>query len=177
MKMYRPKSWSYAPYLGKIYIEIDSRTLFFSYSGRSYGPYPVGLGKPDTPTPQGNFRVAEKDPNPWWEVLGSRWLGLDITYGNYGIHGTNMPWSIGGYVSNGCIRMHNHHVETIYPLVVIGTPVSISYGSYYGYSSESEKEPENPAYDREYPVKNRTYDPKAKADNTAHNGEQHTHQE
>lgn len=127
--MYRPRFWSYAAGLARIHIDIPSRTLAFYYSGRSYGPYPLGLGKPSTPTPQGDWGVADKDPDPWWEVLGSRWMGLDIPWGTYGIHGTNMDWSIGGYVSNGCIRMHNWDVEAIYPLVVIGTPVVIS-GAY-----------------------------------------------
>jgi hypothetical protein len=127
--LYRPRFWSYAAGLARIHIDIPSRTLAFYYSGRSYGPYPLGLGKPSTPTPQGDWGVAEKDPDPWWEVLGSRWMGLDIPWGTYGIHGTNMDWSIGGYVSNGCIRMHNWDVEAIYPLVVIGTPVVIS-GAY-----------------------------------------------
>lgn len=129
--MYRPQTWSYAPYLSRIVIEIQSKSLMFYYSGRTYGPYPLGLGKPSTPTPMGNWHIRDKDPNPWWEVLGSRWMGLDVTWGVYGIHGTNAPWSIGGYVSNGCIRMHNHHVENIYPLAVIGTPVDIT-GYYPG---------------------------------------------
>ena len=130
--MYRPQTWSYAPNLGRIVIDIPSRLLTFYYSGRVYGPYPLGLGKPSTPTPAGNWHVVEKDPNPWWEVLGSRWMGLDVPWGTYGIHGTNAPWSIGHYVSNGCIRMHNADVETIYPLVVLGTPVDIQ-GYYGGY--------------------------------------------
>ncbi len=130
--MYRPQTWSYAPNLGRIIIDIPARHLTFYYSGRVYGPYPVALGKPSTSTPAGNWIVVEKDPNPWWEVLGSRWMGLDVPWGDYGIHGTNAPWSIGHYVSNGCIRMHNAHVETIYPLVVLGTPVDIQ-GSYPGY--------------------------------------------
>lgn len=124
--MYRPQFWSYAAYLGQISIDIPSRSLVFYYSGRTYGPYPLGLGKVSTPTPAGNWHVADKDPAPWWEVLGTRWMGLDIPTGTYGIHGTNMDWSIGGYVSNGCIRMHNWDVETIFPLVVVGTPVFIS---------------------------------------------------
>ena len=123
--MYCPQTWSYAPYLGRIVIDIPAKTLTFCYSSRVYGPYPVGLGKPSTPTPAGEWTVVEKDPNPWWEPLGSRWMGLDVPWGRYGIHGTNAPWSIGHYVSNGCIRMHNAHVETIYPLVVLGTPVDI----------------------------------------------------
>ena len=55
-------------------------------------------------------------------------MGLSIPHGNYGIHGTNNPSSIGGYVSNGCIRMYNHDVEELFPRVSIGTPVEIISG-------------------------------------------------
>lgn len=127
--MYRPEFWSYAAGLGRIVIDLPSRTLTFHYSGRIYGPYPVGLGKYSTPTPAGSWHVIEKIVNPSWEVLGTRWMGLDVPWGNYGIHGTIADWAIGTYVSNGCIRMHNWDVETIYPLVVLGTPVDIV-GSY-----------------------------------------------
>lgn len=127
--MYRPQSWSYAANLAHIVIDVSTRELTFHYSGRPYGPYPVGVGKYSTPSPVGKWHVADKDPNPSWEVLGSRWMGLDVPWGTYGVHGTSMDWSIGGYVSNGCIRMHNWDVEVIYPLVVIGTPVAIQ-GSY-----------------------------------------------
>ena len=39
-----------------------------------------------------------------------------------GIHGTNSPGSIGGYVSYGCIRMHNADVLDLYGRVGFGTP-------------------------------------------------------
>lgn len=126
--MYRPQFWSYAPDLGRIIIDLGYRTLVFYYSGRVYGPYSVGLGKSLTPTPAGNWRVREKVMFPAWEVLGSRWMGLDVPWGNYGVHGTNADWAIGTYVSNGCIRMHNWDVEAIYPMIVIGTPVDIAGG-------------------------------------------------
>ncbi len=129
--MYRPEFWSYAAYLGRVVIDISSRTLTFHYSGRVYGPYPVGLGKHSTPTPVGSWHVIEKIVNPSWEVLGTRWMGLDVPWGNYGIHGTNADWAIGTYVSNGCIRMHNWDVEYIYPWIVLGTPVDIV-GGYPG---------------------------------------------
>ena len=32
---------------------------------------------------------------------------LTLSGGEYAIHGTNAPGSIGGFVSYGCIRMHN----------------------------------------------------------------------
>lgn len=84
--------------------------------------YPIGIGKPATPTPLGNFSIALKVMNPGG-VLGTRWLGLN--FDAYGIHGTNRPWLIGQMVSNGCIRMHNANVEELYTLVHIGTTVFI----------------------------------------------------
>jgi hypothetical protein len=47
--------------------------------------------------------------------------------GHYGIHGTNRPDSIGGYVSNGCIRLWEENAEELYELTSIGTPVEIDY--------------------------------------------------
>ena len=86
--------------------------------------YPIAVGKPGTPTPPGHFQVINKIINPGG-ILGSRWMGLSIPQGNYGIHGTNNPASIGKAVSNGCIRMHNDHIETLFPQININTPVSI----------------------------------------------------
>ena len=54
-----------------------------------------------------------------------RWLGLSIPSGNYGIHGTNNPSSIGKAVSNGCIRMYNRDVTELSKTVPLGTPVKI----------------------------------------------------
>jgi lipoprotein-anchoring transpeptidase ErfK/SrfK len=84
--------------------------------------YPVAIGKPSTPTPEGNFAVATKIINPGG-ILGTRWMGLN--YDAYGIHGTNAPWKIGQMVSNGCIRMHNAHAEELFHLINVGTPVFI----------------------------------------------------
>lgn len=86
--------------------------------------YPVAVGKPSTPTPHGNYKIRNKVVNPGG-VLGSRWMGMDIPGGNYGIHGTNNPASIGTAASLGCVRMFNHHVEELFPAITIGTPVQI----------------------------------------------------
>jgi lipoprotein-anchoring transpeptidase ErfK/SrfK len=45
--------------------------------------------------------------------------------GQYAIHGTNRPNSIGGFVSYGCIRMHNHDITDLYARVGVGTPVVV----------------------------------------------------
>lgn len=84
--------------------------------------YPIAIGKPSTPTPEGDFAVATKILNPGG-VLGTRWMGLN--YDAYGIHGTNAPWKIGQMVSNGCIRMHNANAEDLFQFVSLGTPVLI----------------------------------------------------
>jgi lipoprotein-anchoring transpeptidase ErfK/SrfK len=50
---------------------------------------------------------------------------LTLAGGQYAIHGTNAPGSIGGSVSYGCIRMHNHDVMDLYARVGVGTPVVV----------------------------------------------------
>lgn len=113
-----------------ITINVSTRQLTLEVRHQVHGMYPVAVGKPATPTPVGDWRIAVKTVNPSWQVLGTRWMGLNIPWGNYGIHGTNAPWSIGRYISNGCIRMHNHHAEEVFAIAPVGTPVSII-GSYH----------------------------------------------
>jgi lipoprotein-anchoring transpeptidase ErfK/SrfK len=55
--------------------------------------------------------------------LGARALYLGSTL--YRIHGTNQPWTIGGAVSSGCIRMRNEDVTELYERVGIGTKVVV----------------------------------------------------
>jgi lipoprotein-anchoring transpeptidase ErfK/SrfK len=46
--------------------------------------------------------------------------------GQYAIHGTNNEGSIGGFVSHGCIRMHNADIEDLYSRVSVGTRVVVT---------------------------------------------------
>lgn len=123
----------------KIVINIASRSLALYQGNEKIRLYPLGLGKPYTPTPVGYYAIQSKDVNPTWvdpsdttkvipsgedNPLGYRWMLLQ---GNYGIHGTNRPDSIGHYVSNGCIRMRESDVEALFDLVDVGTPVEITY--------------------------------------------------
>ncbi|MBO6758945.1 MAG: L,D-transpeptidase [Roseibium sp.] len=48
---------------------------------------------------------------------------MTLSNGNYAIHGTNRPGSIGRAVSYGCIRMANRHVADLFQRVGVGTPV------------------------------------------------------
>jgi lipoprotein-anchoring transpeptidase ErfK/SrfK len=51
---------------------------------------------------------------------------LTLSGGQYAIHGTNAPKSIGGFVSYGCIRMFNSDITDLYARVVVGTPVVVT---------------------------------------------------
>ena len=46
--------------------------------------------------------------------------------GEYAIHGTNSPGSIGGFVSHGCIRMFNADITDLYNRVSVGTTVVVT---------------------------------------------------
>jgi len=103
----------------------------------------VGLGKEETETPTGLWRVKSDGKlikPPWPDPvtgkmyhpedpdypLGSRWIGLEGIKGNargrtgFGIHGTKEPEQIGTTGSRGCIRMHNGEVILLYNLLVPG---------------------------------------------------------
>ena len=123
----------------KLVINLAARSLAAIRDNQKGALYPVGPGKVSTPTPTGYYKVIDKEVNPTWtdpgdasasipsgpsNPLGYRWIGIG---GNYGIHGTNHPDSVGHYVSNGCIRMHEEDVEKIYDMVEVGTPVEITY--------------------------------------------------
>jgi len=55
-------------------------------------------------------------------VLGANRLYLGD---GYGIHGTDVPSSIGRSVSHGCIRVRNEDIETLFRIVPVGTPVYV----------------------------------------------------
>lgn len=105
-----------------ITISLSARQLALYRDGSLVRTFPVGVGKKNTPTPAGNYYIANKIPNPGGP-FGVMWMGLSIAH--YGIHGTNNPSSIGKIVSHGCIRMYNSDVTALSRLVSIGTPVII----------------------------------------------------
>lgn len=124
-----------------IAINRTKRILTLYYGKTVIKKYPVAIGKDSAKTPQGKFYVYLKRKNPMWtggrhskpvpggspkNPLGKRWIGLSPGKGNlYGIHGNNSPYSIGGRVSKGCVRMINSDVHELYDLVPVGTPVWI----------------------------------------------------
>jgi hypothetical protein len=105
-------------------INITKRTLEVYSDGQLHKKYRIAVGKGKTPSPIGEWNVVWKDYN-WGTGFGTRWMGLNVPWGIYGIHGTNKPWSIGQFASHGCIRMRNKDVEELFEWVPIGTPVHI----------------------------------------------------
>jgi lipoprotein-anchoring transpeptidase ErfK/SrfK len=50
---------------------------------------------------------------------------MTLSGGEYAIHGTNQPNSIGHFVSYGCIRMYNEDIRDLYSRVSVGTRVVV----------------------------------------------------
>lgn len=107
--------------------------------------YPVSIGDPEFQTPEGKFTIGNKAVNPTWYIppslrpkynrgsippgpdnpLGKYWLGIKNTM--YGIHGTDIAWSIGRTVTHGCIRMYPEDIQKFFPKITVGTKVHIVY--------------------------------------------------
>ena len=51
---------------------------------------------------------------------------LTLAHGEYAIHGTNHPGSVGGFVSYGCIRMYNKDIIDLFDRVSVGTTVVVT---------------------------------------------------
>jgi lipoprotein-anchoring transpeptidase ErfK/SrfK len=119
-----PYSRQYYRAIYSITINTAAHTLTLLRDNAVYNVYPIAVGKPSTPTPHGDFKIINRAVNPGGP-FGVRWLGLNAPNGDYGIHGTNDPSSIGKNISNGCIRMFNKDVIEVSNLVSIGTAVKI----------------------------------------------------
>jgi hypothetical protein len=107
-----------------IIVKIQSRVLEVYNEDQLYKKYRIAVGKSKTPTPIGEWNIVWKDYD-WGTGFGTRWMGLNVPWGTYGIHGTNKPWSIGQFASHGCIRMRNKDVEELFEWIPVGTPVRI----------------------------------------------------
>ena len=125
---------------GTIVVKTGERGLYFVLDEQRALRFPVGVGRSGK-TWTGNARVEGKFVRPAWQAppeLGGGPVipggavnnpmgeaALTLRGGEYAIHGTNRPESIGGYVSSGCIRMHNRDIVELYRLVAVGTPVIV----------------------------------------------------
>ncbi len=107
-----------------ITINVSNRTLELYNDDKLYKKYRIAVGKSKTPSPVGEWKIVNKDYSNK-EIFGTRWLGLNVPWGGYGIHGTNRPWSIGQFASKGCIRLRNKDIEELFEWIPLGTSVKI----------------------------------------------------
>jgi len=107
-----------------VLVDLYTYRLYVFLQGRIIREYPIATGKWSTPSPIGDWKVTQK-ARARGGAFGTRWIGLDVPWGVYGIHGTNQPGTIGRPASLGCIRMYNRHVEDLYRIIAPGTTVKI----------------------------------------------------
>ncbi len=119
----------------EVLVSLPDRKLAVLEDGRVLKIFPVAVGAADSPSPTGEFRIINRITNPTYyhpgtvipagpaNPLGSRWMGLNRK--GYGIHGTNVPRSIGKASSHGCIRMARRDLEQLFGMVRVGDTVII----------------------------------------------------
>jgi hypothetical protein len=132
---------------GTVVVKTSERALYYVLGNGKAVRYPVGVGRAGKQW-TGTARISGKYLKPAWsppeEVkrdkpslpnvisggspsnpMGAAALTLSGG-GEYAIHGTNKPDSVGGFVSYGCIRMHNADVLDLYNRVSWGAPVVVT---------------------------------------------------
>ncbi|MBI1202303.1 MAG: L,D-transpeptidase family protein [Rhodopseudomonas sp.] len=130
---------------GTIVVRTGERRLYFVIDPAHALRFPVGVGRRGMQW-SGLARVEGKYVQPAWAPPPSirrenpalpdvipggapnnpmGVAALTLRGGEYAIHGTNRPSSIGHFASHGCIRMYNRDIVALYRMVDIGTPVII----------------------------------------------------
>ena len=109
-----------------ILIEVDDKRLYLFEDGELIKDYPIASGTQSMPSPIGTWEITNK--GKWGKGFGGYWMGLNVTWGTYGIHGTTREDSIGKAASHGCIRMYRKDAKELYNTVPIGTVVIIRNG-------------------------------------------------
>lgn len=112
----------------KILVDVEESKLFLFENNELIKTYKCSGGKTSTPSPIGTWTITSKAK--WGEGFGGSWMGLDVPWGSFGIHGTLNTYSIGWASSHGCIRMNNREVAELYKIIPIGTKVTIIDGIY-----------------------------------------------
>jgi lipoprotein-anchoring transpeptidase ErfK/SrfK len=131
---------------GTIVVHTGERRLYLVMGDGSAIRYPVGVGKAGRQW-SGASRIDGKYISPAWSPPSvirheKPWLpsvipggsksnpmgvaAMTLAGGEYAIHGTNQPGSIGGFVSYGCIRMLNADITDLFGRVAVGTPVVVT---------------------------------------------------
>jgi len=112
----------------KILVDVEESKLYLFQDNELIKTYTCSGGKWSTPSPIGTWTVISKAK--WGEGFGGSWMGLNVPWGQFGIHGTLEKGSIGWASSHGCIRMKNSEVAELYKIIPVGTKVTIVDGPY-----------------------------------------------
>jgi hypothetical protein len=134
--------WVRGIYLGTLYtvhthLYVDRRKLTATLTkyGRPVFKTIVGVGRSYWPTPAGEFYIRDKltgfgDPVYGPVAFGTSARSSVLTDwpggGFVGVHGTNEPQILPGYVSHGCIRMPNASILRLARLMPVGTPLTVT---------------------------------------------------
>ena len=131
---------------GTIVVRTNERRLYLVLGEGRALSYPVGVGRAGRQW-AGRAVISGKHVKPAWapppDIAKARpglarvhaggapsnpmgAAALTLSGGDYAIHGTNDPSSIGGFVSYGCIRMYNQDITDLFDRVNIGTPVLVT---------------------------------------------------
>lgn len=118
-----------------VIVSLPDRELAVIADGNVIAKFSVAVGAAASPSPTGEFRITSRVTNLTYyhpgsvipagkdNPVGTRWLGLSQK--GYGIHGTNVPRSIGRAASHGCIRLRNRDMERLFSMLRIGDVVQI----------------------------------------------------
>ena len=115
-------------------IDLHARRASLTRRGRTVFRTRVGIGKPKTPTPRGQFMVRNRitgftDPLHGALAFGTTARSATLTDwpggGFIGIHGTDLPEQIPGRISHGCVRLRNRAILRLDRRMPVGTPVTI----------------------------------------------------
>ncbi|GAA0772587.1 L,D-transpeptidase [Roseibium denhamense] len=128
---------------GTIVVKNSERSLYLVLRGQRAIRYRVAVGK-RSKSWTGSAYITAKYVKPDWSpsaevrrdfphlpavIRGGApnnpmgVAAMTLSNGNYAIHGTNRPGSIGRAVSYGCIRMANHDIQDLFQRVGVRTPV------------------------------------------------------
>jgi len=124
------------PRAHRVEIDLGERRLTLLRDDRPLATWPVGIGKPGTPTPTGHFFVTTRlRPPRIARVFGAWALGLSAYSreldqfgtgdGQIALHGTEQAAALGHAVSNGCVRLDNRAISTLAASLSLGSPVTI----------------------------------------------------
>ena len=142
---HRPNGWTgwvrgdqvaLRPVEDRLVVQLGARRLTLLHGGQVAGSWPVGVGKPGTPTPTGLFFITVKLHPPQISPVYGAWaLGLsgysDVLDqfgtgdGQIALHGTANRDNLGRAVSHGCVRVDNQVITALAHKLPLGTPVDI----------------------------------------------------